>query len=236
MSQASLDYPQSASPSSRWAPVLIKRVSWTLMQTQLYGNLQGHVCCQSPSALQHCGAAPCLPSRLGEAVQEDVPKHGSLSSEGKGYKQSSSWQRDYGTTAEMSTRTHGRWDGARAALQWPEEQAVAKTQLVSHETSLQSWRWQQWAGHCAGLDGWMSSTEGLMKYWYLHRDLGPCQCPVPTSLCIPTHPMYCGLCLTLGPHLPSLLGLWGRKEELSFPLSFSVFVKNFFWKNVNELI
>lgn len=44
----------------------------------------------NPLALQHCRAAPCFRSHLGEAVQEDVPKHESLSSKGKGYKQSSS--------------------------------------------------------------------------------------------------------------------------------------------------
>lgn len=46
--------------------------------------------CLLPGIPQHCGSASWLPSHLVEAVEEDVPKHASLSSEGKGYKQSSS--------------------------------------------------------------------------------------------------------------------------------------------------
>lgn len=148
MSQASLCHTQSASPSSRWTPVLSKRGLEQLMQIQLCGKLQGQSCCHQ--------SAPCLPSCLGKAVQEDVPKHGSLSSEGKGYKQSSSWQKWCHNSREEN---QDEWK-----MGWRQSSpAVAKPRLVSHESSLQSWRWQQWAGHCAGLDGWMSSTEALIK-------------------------------------------------------------------------
>lgn len=120
------------------------------------GSCRVRAAATNPLALQPCRAAPRLPSCLGKAVQEDVPKHGSLSSEGKGYKQSSSWQKwCYNSRHEHQVEWKMGWRQSSPA--------VAKPQLVSHESSLQSWRWQQWAGHCAGLHGWMSSTEGLIK-------------------------------------------------------------------------
>lgn len=73
---------------------------------------------------------------------------------------------------------------------------VAKLQSVSHERPLQSWRWQQWAAYCAGLDEQMSSMEGSALGSWTMPDSSPC---------ILTHPIYCGLYLALGPSLARLL-------------------------------
>lgn len=183
MSQARVDCTQSAFLSCRQTLMLNKRVSWTLMQSQLYGNLQSPVSAAgNPLALQHCRSALCLPSHLAEAVQEDVPKYRSLSLEGKGYKQSSRWQ-----TAPQQPR----W-----ALGWMEEGTEPEQPCSGQRTR----RWLNCSqflmkGLCRAGDGsngqlivlaWMNGWAAWRdQHWDLHWDLGPCLGPVLHTLCVP---------------------------------------------------
>lgn len=61
----------------------------------------------------------------------------------------------------------------------------------------------------ARMNGHVAWRDGSTLRWDLHRDLGPCQGPVPASLCTSTRPIRGGLCLVLGPQLTQPLGAVG---------------------------
>lgn len=77
---------------------------------------------------------------------------------------------------------------------------MAKTQLVSHETSAELEMVA--VGRALHWLRWMDKQHGGIDQ--ASTDISTAVSGI--SLCILTHPMYCGLYLTLGPHLLSLLG------------------------------
>lgn len=221
MSQASLDY-QSASPSSRWAPMLSKRGNGTiganptirepakggmeqLMQIQLYGEPEkgqwNSWCKASCKGTCRVTSAATSPWAL---------QHCRLPPFMLG------WSCSRGCAKTWISKLRREKVQAEFKLTVPQELRWAPGWMedgMEPEQPCSGQRSRQWLKHSWFLMKPLCRAGGWMEEQ--HRGIDQASTGISTGTL--GH-------ATLGSHLLSLLGLWGRKEEFYFPLS--LFLKN----------
>lgn len=236
MSQASLNYTQSASPSSRWTPVLRKRGFEQLVPPQLYGNLQSHICCHQSLGTAALQSSAMPPFMLGRSCSRGCAKTwiSKLRRERA--------QAEFKLTETMPQQL--RWaPGWMEAGMEPEQPCSGQRsrQWLKHSWFLMKPLCRAGDGSSgqdtalAWMDGWAARRDWSSQHWDFHCELGPCQCPVPISA---SWPIPCTVsCVQLW--APARSVFWGnevgKRNSPSLSLSCSVFVK-YFWNHVNNLI